>query len=144
MSNWWSVFIAMRGAYLIAARAWPEVSVGKIKLFDAEGTGGGRVSLAGEEGEAGRVGRWVPGGEGRAARGVRDAMGMGRGGRTRSPPHRRRRYLGAPSLQSDALGARGGKTRRSRGSKSGEAIERSAGWAEIMTGRTSQGEGGRY
>lgn len=59
----------------------------------------------------------------------------GRGGRTRSPPHRRRRYLGAPSLQRDALGARGKKTRRSRGSESGEAIERSAGWAEIMTGR---------
>lgn len=79
MSNWWSVFIAMRGAYLIAARAWPEVSVGKIKLFDAEGTGGGRVSLAGEEGEAGRVGRWVlgGGGEGSGGRARRDGDGAG-------------------------------------------------------------------
>ena len=32
------------GAYLIAARAWSEVAVGKIKLFDAEGTVDGRVS----------------------------------------------------------------------------------------------------
>lgn len=44
MSDCWSMFIVTRGAYLIAARAWPEVSVGKVKLFDTEGTGGGRVS----------------------------------------------------------------------------------------------------